>query len=207
MVVASGRSNRHVGAIADQLVAEAEGAGLPRSCGSRACRSATGCWSMRAMWWCISSGPRCEASTISRSCGRLTRPTTGWQCNALRVSLIAVGRMKPGPEKTIAGDYLARAEALGRKCGVGASQRHRIRGIPGLLARFAHGRGRKARCGGPAGQELQRGAGRARQGAGQRGLRRTAAPAHRRGHSRHGLPHRRARTAMRPASVITRGFS
>jgi 23S rRNA (pseudouridine1915-N3)-methyltransferase len=36
----------------------------------------------------------------------------------LRVSLIAVGRMKPGPEKTIAGDYLARAEALGRKCGV-----------------------------------------------------------------------------------------
>ena len=30
----------------------------------------------------------------------------------MRVSLIAVGRMKPGPEKTIAGEYLARAEAL-----------------------------------------------------------------------------------------------
>jgi 23S rRNA (pseudouridine1915-N3)-methyltransferase len=32
--------------------------------------------------------------------------------------VIAVGRLKPGPEKTIAGDYLTRAEGLGRKCGV-----------------------------------------------------------------------------------------
>ena len=32
--------------------------------------------------------------------------------------MIAVGRLKPGPEKTIAGDYLTRAEGLGRKCGV-----------------------------------------------------------------------------------------
>jgi 23S rRNA (pseudouridine1915-N3)-methyltransferase len=36
----------------------------------------------------------------------------------LRVSVIAVGRMKPGPEKTIAGDYLTRAEGLGRTVGV-----------------------------------------------------------------------------------------
>jgi 23S rRNA (pseudouridine1915-N3)-methyltransferase len=36
----------------------------------------------------------------------------------LRVSVIAVGRLKPGPEKTIAGDYLTRAEGLGRSCGV-----------------------------------------------------------------------------------------
>lgn len=32
--------------------------------------------------------------------------------------MIAVGRLKPGPEKTIAEDYLARAEGLGRKCGI-----------------------------------------------------------------------------------------
>ena len=32
--------------------------------------------------------------------------------------MIAVGRLKPGPEKTIAEDYLTRAEGLGRKCGV-----------------------------------------------------------------------------------------
>jgi len=36
----------------------------------------------------------------------------------LRVSIIAVGRLKPGPEKTIAGDYLTRAEGLGRTCGI-----------------------------------------------------------------------------------------
>ena len=32
--------------------------------------------------------------------------------------MIAVGRLKPGPEKTIAGEYQTRAEGLGRKCGV-----------------------------------------------------------------------------------------
>jgi 23S rRNA (pseudouridine1915-N3)-methyltransferase len=36
----------------------------------------------------------------------------------LRVSIIAVGRLKPGPERTIATDYLTRAEGLGRKCGI-----------------------------------------------------------------------------------------
>lgn len=32
--------------------------------------------------------------------------------------MIAVGRLKPGPEKTIAGAYLTRAEGLGRPCGI-----------------------------------------------------------------------------------------
>jgi 23S rRNA (pseudouridine1915-N3)-methyltransferase len=36
----------------------------------------------------------------------------------LRVAVIAVGRLKSGPEKTLAGDYLTRAEGLGRKCGI-----------------------------------------------------------------------------------------
>ena len=36
----------------------------------------------------------------------------------MRLSLIAVGRLKPGPEKTIAEDYLGRAEGLGRRCGI-----------------------------------------------------------------------------------------
>ena len=36
----------------------------------------------------------------------------------MRVSIIAVGRLKPGPEKTIAGDYLTRAEQVGRRCGL-----------------------------------------------------------------------------------------
>ncbi len=32
--------------------------------------------------------------------------------------MVAVGRLKPGPEKIMAGDYLTRAEGFGRKCGV-----------------------------------------------------------------------------------------
>ncbi len=36
----------------------------------------------------------------------------------MRAAVIAVGRLKPGPEKTIAGEYLTRAEGLGRSCGI-----------------------------------------------------------------------------------------
>ena len=32
--------------------------------------------------------------------------------------MIAAGRLKPGPEKTIAEDYLTRAQGWGRKCGI-----------------------------------------------------------------------------------------
>ncbi len=36
----------------------------------------------------------------------------------MRLSLISVGRLKAGPERTLADDYLARAEGLGRKVGI-----------------------------------------------------------------------------------------
>ncbi len=36
----------------------------------------------------------------------------------MKLSVIAVGRLKPGPEKLLADDYLKRAEALGRKLGL-----------------------------------------------------------------------------------------
>jgi 23S rRNA (pseudouridine1915-N3)-methyltransferase len=36
----------------------------------------------------------------------------------LKLAVIAAGRLKPGPEKTIAEDYLTRAQGLGRKCGI-----------------------------------------------------------------------------------------
>ena len=42
MVVTSGRSHRHVGAIADRLIGDLKTPGSVRS-GSRACRIATGC--------------------------------------------------------------------------------------------------------------------------------------------------------------------
>jgi 23S rRNA (pseudouridine1915-N3)-methyltransferase len=36
----------------------------------------------------------------------------------LRIGVIAVGRLKPGPEKLLAEDYRTRAEGLGRKFGI-----------------------------------------------------------------------------------------
>jgi 23S rRNA (pseudouridine1915-N3)-methyltransferase len=36
----------------------------------------------------------------------------------LRLQVLAVGRLKPGPEKLIAGDYHTRAEGLGKKAGI-----------------------------------------------------------------------------------------
>ena len=34
------------------------------------------------------------------------------------MTVIAAGRLKPGPEKLIAEDYLTRAQEMGRKCGI-----------------------------------------------------------------------------------------
>lgn len=36
----------------------------------------------------------------------------------MRLAIIAAGRLKPGPEKTLAEDYFTRAQGLGRKCGI-----------------------------------------------------------------------------------------
>ena len=36
----------------------------------------------------------------------------------MRLSILAVGRLKAGPERLLAGDYLSRAVALGRKAGI-----------------------------------------------------------------------------------------
>ena len=36
----------------------------------------------------------------------------------MRLSVIAVGRLKPGPEKLLAEDYLTRAQGMGRKLGI-----------------------------------------------------------------------------------------
>ena len=36
----------------------------------------------------------------------------------MRLSVIAVGRLKPGPEKLLAEDYLTRAQGMGKKLGI-----------------------------------------------------------------------------------------
>ena len=43
MVVTSGRSNRHVGAIADSVIEDLAQGRRARRCASKACRTATGC--------------------------------------------------------------------------------------------------------------------------------------------------------------------
>ncbi len=40
----------------------------------------------------------------------------------MRLTLLAVGRLKPGPEKTLVDDYLARFERTGRPLGLGPVQ-------------------------------------------------------------------------------------
>ena len=37
----------------------------------------------------------------------------------MRLQVLAIGRLKTGPEKTLAGDYQTRLEGLGRKAGIG----------------------------------------------------------------------------------------
>jgi 23S rRNA (pseudouridine1915-N3)-methyltransferase len=39
-------------------------------------------------------------------------------CLSLRLHILAVGRLKPGPEKLLVDDYLGRAEGAGRSCGI-----------------------------------------------------------------------------------------
>ena len=36
----------------------------------------------------------------------------------MKLQVIAAGRLKPGPEKSLAEDYLTRTQGLGRKCGI-----------------------------------------------------------------------------------------
>jgi len=38
----------------------------------------------------------------------------------MKVAILAIGRMKAGPEKELCDDYLARARAMGRSCGITA---------------------------------------------------------------------------------------
>ena len=69
IVIANGRSQRHVSSIAEHLARRLKEAGY----GTRpvdGLKAATGCWSMPAMSLSISSGPRCAAITTSKACGR-----------------------------------------------------------------------------------------------------------------------------------------
>ena len=44
----------------------------------------------------------------------------------MRISLIAVGRLKAGPEAELVADYLSRFDATGRKLGLGPARIHEI---------------------------------------------------------------------------------
>ena len=133
MVVASGRSTRHVGAIADQLVEKLKEAGC-RDLGSKACRNATGCWSMRATSSSTSSGPRSELLQSREALVGPCAERTRMAMLSLAPRVIAVGPAETRPRKLIAEDYLTRAEGLGRKCRHQPDRGDRIRRIAGLVA-------------------------------------------------------------------------
>ena len=127
MVVASGRSDRHVGAIAERLIGDLKDAGGPdlHVEGLKNCD-----------WVLIdtgdisstSSGPKSGPSTISRRCGwpitrRLRsqferRRLTGGCAQAMKVAIAAIGRLKAGPERVLAERYLERAGETGRRLGI-----------------------------------------------------------------------------------------
>ncbi len=111
MVVASGRSQRHVAAVADQVISALRdnGHGKPRVEGLP---MPTGSSSMRAMSSSTSSAPKCASSTTSRRCGRPTSPPISTE--AMRIAIAAVGRMKAGPERELVARYLDRATASGK---------------------------------------------------------------------------------------------
>src|SRR6056297_2860887 len=44
----------------------------------------------------------------------------------MRVHICAVGRMKPGPERDLTTDYLARFDRTGRALGLGPAQMHEV---------------------------------------------------------------------------------
>jgi hypothetical protein len=109
MIVSSGRSQRHVGAVAEKVVEslKAQGARV-RVEGLPACD-----WVLIDAGDLIvtSSGPRCAASTILRRCGeRIGRPSRPSRCRTtMRLALVAIGRLKSGPETDLAARYRDRA--------------------------------------------------------------------------------------------------
>ena len=71
MVIATGRSDRHVGAIAEQIGRKLKDRASV-ACASRGLRRATGSCSTPATSSCTCSATRCVSSITSRRCGRRT---------------------------------------------------------------------------------------------------------------------------------------
>jgi ribosome-associated protein len=122
MVVASGRSNRHVGSVADNVVSELKKSGLKdiRVEGQPVCE-----------WVLIDTGdvivhvfrPETRDFYSLERCGRRDARAARraeFTRTIMRVSVLAVGRMKKGPDTELAQRYLKRAEQAGRQIGLRA---------------------------------------------------------------------------------------
>src|SRR5688572_9394121 len=76
------------------------------------------------MSWSTCSGPKSAVFIIWRSSGRPWLPTSGSRSRdnaptlAMRLLILAVGKLKAAPEQQLAHDYLQRAAKLGRKLGI-----------------------------------------------------------------------------------------
>ena len=126
MIVASGRSHRHVGAIAERVleVLKERGLGPARVEGLPACDwvlidagdvivhvfrpEVRSFYNLEKMWG--ADRPRAAHGRLAGPCGSL---------------VIAVGRLKGGPERDLAERYRERAEALGRSSRLRAARDRR----------------------------------------------------------------------------------
>ena len=121
MVVTSGRSNRHVGSVADSAIEGLEKAGVK---GIRVEGMRNGDWvlidagdvivhvfrpevrafyDLEKMWAGAARGRRSRADDRNRP---------------MRLTVAAIGRLKEGPERELAERYRKRAEQLGRRIGL-----------------------------------------------------------------------------------------
>ena len=123
MVVTSGRSNRHVGAVADRVLEGLKKAGVTdvRVEGMPHCDwvlidagdvivhvfrpEVRAFYNLEKMW----AGARARRSRQARADGQTARP--------MRLVVAAVGRLKDGPERELAERYRKRAEQTGRRIG------------------------------------------------------------------------------------------
>src|SRR5690606_4388021 len=71
----------------------------------------------------MSSAPRSASSTSSRRCGPASRaPAPSPPERDLRITILAVGRQRAGPEAELVADYLTRFDRTGRALGLGPAR-------------------------------------------------------------------------------------
>ena len=147
MIIATGRSNVHVGAIADRVVKACRDAGLRRAADRRHAALRLGAARRAATRSSTSSGPMSASSTISRRCGApivraRRRHASARAERRLRLAhRLRSARLKAGPERELFERYFKRLAALARVASASPASTARDRRKPRAPAGGATRRG------------------------------------------------------------------